>query len=128
MRPKPSGILWRQVSVSQMRLTRSTFWTAGSPSSRPNTRSKEPEFGIPPQVETDSGNVIEEIMEAKETKKQVVANDPADDVAEGHAHTSSITVDTQARLGRGPVTAVGVLAVVLALFIVLGIHGRSSAE
>jgi RND family efflux transporter MFP subunit len=94
----------------------------------PNTRSKESEFGIPPQVETDSGNVMEEIMEAKEANKQVGANDPADDVAEGHSHTSSIPVDTQAKLGRGPVTAVGVLAVVLALFIVLGIHGRSSAE
>src|ERR1700742_2464714 len=94
----------------------------------PKTRSKESEFGIPPQVETDSGNVIEEIMEAKEAKKHVGANDPANDVAEGHAHTPSITVDPQAKLGRGPVTAVGVLAVVLGICIVFGIRGRSSAE
>jgi RND family efflux transporter MFP subunit len=94
----------------------------------PNTRSKESEFGIPPRAETRSGNVMEEIMEAKEAKKHVGANDPADDVAEGHAHTASITVDPQVKLGRGPVVAVSVLAVVLAIFIVLGIHGRSSAE
>ena len=82
----------------------------------PKTRPKESEFGIPPQVETDSGNVIEEIMEAKEAKKHVGANAPADDVTEGNAHTPSITVDPQAKLGRGPVTAVGVLAVVLGIW------------
>jgi RND family efflux transporter MFP subunit len=94
----------------------------------PNTRSNESEFGIPPQAETSSGNVMEEIMEAKETKKKVGESSPADHVAESHAHASSITIDTEAKLGRGPVAAVSVLAVVLAIFIVLGIHGRSSAE
>jgi RND family efflux transporter MFP subunit len=94
----------------------------------PNTRSKESEFGIPPQAQTDSGSVIEEIMEAKEAKKKAGESSPADAVAEGHAHASPITIDTEAKLSRGPVIAVSVVAVVLAIFIVLGIHGRSSAE
>jgi RND family efflux transporter MFP subunit len=94
----------------------------------PNMRSKESEFGIPPRAENHSGNVMEEIMEAKEAKKKVGESTPADDMTEGHAHTASITIDTGAKLGRGSVAAVGVLAVVLAIFIVLGIHGRSSAE
>jgi RND family efflux transporter MFP subunit len=94
----------------------------------PNTRSRESEFGMLPQAETRSGNVMEEIMEAKEAKKKVGESSPADDVAESHAHVSSITIDSEAKLGRGPVVALSVLAVVLAILIVLGIHGRSSAE
>jgi RND family efflux transporter MFP subunit len=98
----------------------------------PNMRSKESEFGNPVWTETRFGNVMEEIVEAKEAKKKVGESSPADDVAEtmakGHEHGPPITVDTEAKLGRGPVAAVSVLAVVLALFIVLGIHGRSSAE
>jgi RND family efflux transporter MFP subunit len=94
----------------------------------PNSRSKESEFGTPPQLESDSEKMIEEIMEAKEVKKHVGANGAADDVAEGHAHPTSITIDTKAKLGRGLLATVSVLAAVLALFIVLGIHGRSSAE
>jgi RND family efflux transporter MFP subunit len=72
-------------------------------------------------------------MEAKEAKKKnVSASHPADGIAEAvakeQAHASPIAVDTAAKLGRGPVTAVSVLAVVLATFIVFGIHERSSAE
>jgi RND family efflux transporter MFP subunit len=98
----------------------------------PNTRSKESEFGIPLRAETGSENVMEEIMEAKEVKKNVSNSSPAADMAEAvakdHAHASSSTTDTEAKLSRGPVAAVSALAVVLAIFIVFGIHGRSSAE
>jgi RND family efflux transporter MFP subunit len=95
----------------------------------PNTRSKESEFGIPPGDEARSGNVMEEIMEAKEAVKNVSKSSPAD-MAEAMAndHASSSTTDTEATLGRGPVVAVSALAVVLATLIVFGIHGRSSAE
>lgn len=98
----------------------------------PNIRSKESEFGIPLRAETRSENVMEEIMEAKEVKKNVSNSSPVDDMAEAmvndHAHASSSTTDTEAKLGRGPVAAVSALAVVLAILIVFGIHGRSSAE
>jgi RND family efflux transporter MFP subunit len=97
----------------------------------PNTRSKESEFGIPPGNEARSGNVMEEIMEAKEAMKNVSNSSPAamaEAMANDHAHASSSTTDTEATLGRGPVVAVSALAVVLATLIVLGIHGRSSAE
>jgi RND family efflux transporter MFP subunit len=95
----------------------------------PNTRSKESEFGIPPGNEARSGNVMEEIMEAKEAMKNVSNSSPAA-MAEAMAndHASSSTTDTEATLGRGPVVAVSALAVVLATLIVFGIHGRSSAE
>ncbi|RZU40364.1 efflux RND transporter periplasmic adaptor subunit [Edaphobacter modestus] len=95
-------------------------------------KSKDSEFGIPPRAETRSNNVMEEIMEATEANKKVGESSPIGDLAEAgakdHAHASPITIDTQAKLSSGPVIAVSLLAVLLAIFIALGIHGRSSAE
>jgi RND family efflux transporter MFP subunit len=98
----------------------------------PDTSRKDPQFDVPPQDDARSGNVMEKIMEEKEAMRNVSESYPSHDRAEGatkdDAQAPSITIDTKGKLGRGPVTAVSLLAIVLAIFIVLGIRGRSSAE
>jgi RND family efflux transporter MFP subunit len=76
--------------------------------------------------------MMEKIMEEKEVKKNIGKNSPTNDVTETvakeHAHPSSNAIENKAKLGRVPLAALSVLAVVLAILIVLGIHRRSSAE